>query len=129
MPNRIMKTTLLIPGQSTTLEMGITLLMMCASNYTDRSLPVLAVLLMVTIAYGAFRDSAGSFMMVYSLLGTRFSVSTQKLKPSKIKASWYNPRNGDFGPAIASSIQPIMTFSPPSSGPENDWVLVLNSVQ
>ncbi|MBP8303295.1 MAG: glycoside hydrolase family 140 protein [Phycisphaerae bacterium] len=74
----------------------------------------------------ATRDAGGSYAMVYAPTGRPFRVRMDKVNGPKVRAWWYNPRNG-----LASLIgefpnQGERAFSPPDSGEHLDWVLVLD---
>src|SRR5262249_45732984 len=44
--------------------------------------------------YAATRDAAGSYAMVYAPVGRPFAVRMDKITGPKVKAWWFNPRNG-----------------------------------
>ncbi len=76
--------------------------------------------------YVATRDAEGSYAMVYAPVGRPFRVAMQKIKGSRARAWWFNPRNGE-----ASLIGEFPTlgdreFVPPNPGESLDWVLVLD---
>lgn len=74
----------------------------------------------------AFRDSANSYLMVYIPIGKNIAINVAVLKSDTVLVRWFNPRTGmwvDIGP---KSTAPVMSFTPPSSGVGNDWVLVLD---
>jgi hypothetical protein len=78
--------------------------------------------------FAATRDSGGSFAMIYAPVGRPFKVRTQDLTGSKIKAWWFNPRNGEASLIGVLEKQPEMEFLPPDPGEYLDWVLVLDDV-
>jgi len=39
--------------------------------------------------------------------------------------SWFNPGNGKTGKKIVLKKKDVMDFIPPSTGEENDWVLII----
>jgi len=74
----------------------------------------------------ATRASDGSYAMVYLTSGKTVLVNLAKISGGSVTAWWYDPRRGR-----ARSIGPFPTsgtkaFVPPTSGPDNDWVLVLD---
>jgi hypothetical protein len=74
----------------------------------------------------ATRDEAGSYAMVYAPIGRKFSVNMDKLTGTKVKAWWFNPRNGK-ATAIGTFVnQGEREFTPPDYGEMLDWVLVLD---
>ncbi len=68
----------------------------------------------------------GSFLLVYLSVGQPVSVNMNKISGEKVNAWWYNPRDGKVTTAGNYSNTGSATFTPPSSGTDNDWVLVLD---
>ena len=52
-------------------------------------------------------------------------VYLNKLCESPVKASWFNPRNGQTQ-TIGITAPTESLFVPPSNGKDNDWVLILD---
>jgi hypothetical protein len=73
----------------------------------------------------AARAEDGSFVIVYSPFGHRVGVHMDKLAGTKIKAQWYDPREGTWSPIGQYSNSGVREFVPPSNGDQSDWVLVL----
>jgi predicted esterase len=74
----------------------------------------------------AMRAGDRSYALVYSASGQSFKVDLTKVSGTSVKASWFSPRDGstqDAGTFAESSAQ---TFTPPTSGYGQDWVLVLD---
>lgn len=75
----------------------------------------------------ATRDREGSYMMIYLPQGQPVTVDMNKLSGLSANGWWYDPRTGQAthieGSFPANRQQ---RFTPPSSGPENDWILVLD---
>jgi hypothetical protein len=71
------------------------------------------------------RAPDGSLAMVYSPRGEPFMLNLGMMKKPKILVSWYNPRTGYLSQLHTPESYAFQTFTPPSSGRENDWVLVL----
>jgi hypothetical protein len=64
--------------------------------------------------------------MVYAPVSRAFKVRMDAIKGEKVKAWWYNPRNGQ---AVAIGEFPSSgqrQFVPPDKGETLDWVLVLD---
>ena len=64
--------------------------------------------------------------MVYAPVGRAFTVHMDVIRGSRVRAWWFNPRNG-----VAREIGTFMndgdrTFLPPNPGEMLDWVLVLD---
>jgi hypothetical protein len=74
----------------------------------------------------ATRASDGSYAFVYSASGRPIEVRLDSISGKAIRAWWYDPRTG-----VAKGIgrfpkTATREFKPPSSGENNDWVLVLD---
>ena len=68
-------------------------------------------------------------IFAYTPYGKPIKIDMERLKPGKITASWYNPRDGidlPIGEFISSGSQ---EFAPHSVGRGSDWVLVLKSIK
>jgi hypothetical protein len=74
----------------------------------------------------ATRASDGSYAFVYSASGRAIEVRLDSMPGKAIRAWWYDPRTG-----VAKAIgrfrkTATREFRPPTSGDNNDWVLVLD---
>ncbi|GAC1598115.1 MAG: glycoside hydrolase family 140 protein [Chitinophagaceae bacterium] len=76
----------------------------------------------------AFRDSSGSYLMIYLPVGNEVLINTTYLKPGKISVTWFDPRTGEYKKIGVEKRAEHMNFIAPTSGVENDWVLVLDSI-
>jgi hypothetical protein len=75
----------------------------------------------------ATRDEAGTYAMVYVPAGREFAVRTNVIKGKRIKAWWFNPRNGKATLIKTfTNTGNIQTFVPPDKGEQTDWILVLD---
>ncbi|MCC6353094.1 MAG: glycoside hydrolase family 140 protein [Verrucomicrobiae bacterium] len=74
----------------------------------------------------ATRDARGAYAFVYSPSGKPFTVDLSKLSGARIRATWFDPRNGESSPAGEFPGAESRRFAPPSSGDGHDWVLVLD---
>lgn len=76
---------------------------------------------------GAVRARDGSYAMVYAPQGRSFSVDLKKITGDYAVGWWFNPDTGEatriYGTFATTSAH---EFTPPSSGKEIDWVLVLD---
>jgi len=72
-------------------------------------------------------SSDQSFALVYVALGQSVTLNLEKVMESEIHAWWYNPRNGDVVQIEEMKSSGIKEFTPPTSGWDNDWMLVLDS--
>jgi len=79
-----------------------------------------------TRRFSATRDETGSYAMVYAPVGRPFKVRMEKITGPKVKAWWYNPRDG--GATAIGEFPNIgeREFLPPNPGEALDWVLVLD---
>jgi hypothetical protein len=76
--------------------------------------------------YVATRDSEGSYAMVYVPTGRTFKVKMDKLGGAKVKAWWFNPRDGKATLIGEFPNTGEREFIPPAKGENLDWVLVLD---
>ena len=74
----------------------------------------------------ATRDEAGTYAMVYSPAGRAFRVRMDAVKAPKVKAWWYNPRNGKATAIGELPATETHEFTPPDAGEYLDWILVLD---
>ncbi len=72
------------------------------------------------------RDEAGSYAMVYAPVGRKFSVRMDKITGLKVKAWWFNPRDGKATSIGTFENKGEREFTPPDHGEMIDWVLVLD---
>jgi hypothetical protein len=78
--------------------------------------------------FAATRDSAGSYAMVYVPVGRPFKVRTEVLQCNRVKAWWFNPRDGTATPIGTFARGVEKEFVSPDKGETVDWVLVLDDV-
>jgi beta-glucanase (GH16 family) len=64
--------------------------------------------------------------MVYAPVGRAFKVRMDVIKGAKVRASWYNPRNGQAAVIGEFANTGEREFQPPDKGEMLDWVLVLD---
>ena len=76
--------------------------------------------------FAATRDRDGSYAMVYAPVGRSFKVNLSKIGGTKIKAWWFNPRNGKADAIGSFDNRGEREFTPPDAGEMLDWVLVLD---
>jgi len=74
----------------------------------------------------ATRDTDGTYAMVYAPVGRGFQVRMDAIKGAKVKAWWYNPRNGQAAAIGEFPNTGEREFLPPDKGEMLDWVLVLD---
>lgn len=68
------------------------------------------------------------YAMVYFPTGLEAEIIPDAIGGKKIKAWWYNPRNGESKFLGTFKGKGTVKFAPPSSGRGNDWILVLDDV-
>ncbi len=68
-----------------------------------------------------------TFAVFYIPTGNRTVVSVRKIAGDHIKAWWFNPRQNSSQLIGEFSKSKAQTFHPPTSGRNNDWVLVIDS--
>ncbi len=66
------------------------------------------------------------YLFVYSAQGRPFTVNLGKISGERLKAWWYNPRNGAAEEVGVFDNRGTREFAPPSQGFGADWVLVLD---
>ncbi len=79
-----------------------------------------------TRRFVATRDESGSYAMVYVPVGRKFSVRMDKITGPKVKAWWFDPRDGKATAIGTFENKGERTFTPPAPGELLDWVLVLD---
>lgn len=82
-----------------------------------------------TAHIGATRDAQGRYAMVYLPHGQPVTVDLSLLA-GRVNAWWFDPRSG-AATRIKGEFSPAgrQTFTPPSNGNEQDWVLVLDDAR
>jgi hypothetical protein len=76
--------------------------------------------------FAGTRDQDGTFALVYAPIGRAFKVNLDAIKGRRVKAWWFNPRNGRAtGIGVFTNAGP-REFTPPDKGEMLDWVLVLD---
>jgi hypothetical protein len=76
----------------------------------------------------ATRDTAGRYALIYIPDGRPVTIDLTKLPGARMSVSWFDPRTGEAQQADAQiPLDGIRTFTPPTSGRDQDWVLVISS--
>lgn len=74
----------------------------------------------------AMRQKDGGFILAYLTFGNRVGIDVSKLSGKRFKASWFDPREGVFAEiGTFANGGGAAEFVPPTSGRDNDWVLVV----
>ncbi len=79
-----------------------------------------------TRRYAATRDAAGSYALVYAPVGRPFTVRMDVISGPRVRAWWFNPRDGSARAIGTYANRGTRRFDPPDRGEELDWVLVLD---
>ncbi len=74
----------------------------------------------------ATRDESGTYAMVYAPVGRSFKVNMGVIKGAKVKAWWFNPRDGKATAIGTFDNKGEHEFIPPDKGEMLDWLLVLD---
>ena len=53
-------------------------------------------------------------------------MKTDFIKGNTIHAWWFNPKTGKASSIAATKKEPVLLFTTPTVGTENDWVLVID---
>jgi ABC-type sugar transport system substrate-binding protein len=80
-----------------------------------------------TRRFVATRDEQGRYAMVYAPIGRAFKVRMDKIAGAKVKAWWFNPRDGTATVIGEFPNTGEREFAPPNPGEFLDWVLVLDN--
>jgi hypothetical protein len=76
----------------------------------------------------ATRDEAASYMLVYTPAGRPFRVRTGRLSGERLRAWWFDPRDGKAQLLGEFPKTDTRQFTPPMPGEQMDWVLVVDDV-
>ena len=77
----------------------------------------------------AFRDSVGSYEMIYIPIGKAITINTSFINSKKLNAWWFNPRSAESIIIGTLANKLIMDFTTPTIGFENDWVLIIDNAK
>lgn len=73
----------------------------------------------------AARAKDWSFLIVYSPFGENFTIRKSRLPARRLKEIWFDPRYGVAHLVHRSDNQGFQTYTPPTHGRGQDWVLIL----
>ncbi len=76
----------------------------------------------------ALRARDGSFVLAYLPFGGSVSINLERLGGSEVRAQWYDPRLGTWREIGRFARARDREFTAPTSGDQEDWVLVLDAV-
>jgi hypothetical protein len=77
----------------------------------------------------AFRDSIGSYEMIYIPAGKAITVNTSCIHSKQLNAWWFNPRTAESIVIGKMANKSTMDFTTPTIGFENDWVLIIDNAK
>ena len=70
------------------------------------------------------------YAFVYTYNGKNIAINMGKIEGDQVKASWYDPRNGETSEIDTFANEGVHEFDPPGDVQDgNDWVLILDSVK
>lgn len=76
--------------------------------------------------FSATRDTERTYAMVYAPVGRKFNVHMDAIGGARVKAWWFNPRNGQANEIGTFPSEGEREFIPPDYGEMIDWLLVLD---
>ncbi len=76
--------------------------------------------------FTATADTDGTYIMVYAPIGRKFTVKTSGIRSERLRAWWYNPRNGKAEKIGTFDNSDSMEFISPTPGEHLDWILVID---
>jgi hypothetical protein len=77
----------------------------------------------------ALRSGDGTSLIVYSPKGEPFTVDRAVINGIRVRQSWFDPRYGVTYEFHTTDTRSLQTFTPPTSGRGQDWVLVLEAAK
>ena len=77
----------------------------------------------------AARADDGSLGFISSPRGESFTVNKSLIKADRVKEIWYDPRYGVAYEIHTTDRWGFQTYTPPTSGRGNDWVLILEDAK
>ena len=77
----------------------------------------------------AARARDGRFLIAYLPMGHTAGLRLDKLSARKVKARWYDPRQGTWRAIGVYPNTGTRQFTGPSQGARSDWVLILEDAE
>ncbi len=74
----------------------------------------------------AAKSRDGDFAIIYFANPREVEIDVSALSGDQLNGYWYNPRTGMSDPIGWIEKEDVQKFTPPSTTPETDWVLVLD---
>ncbi len=69
--------------------------------------------------------SDGSFAFIYSPRGEKFTIDKGLIQATRTNEIWFDPRYGITYKIHSPDTKGMQTFTPPTSGRGNDWILII----
>lgn len=69
-----------------------------------------------------------TLLLAYSPRGLSFTLDRSALSGRRVRESWFNPRYGGTFHSHTGDTKAMQTYTPPTSGRGQDWVLVLEGL-
>lgn len=66
-----------------------------------------------------------SYAIIYSPRGEAFTIDQSVIKAKQLRSIWYDPRYGISHPILNGNTFGIQTYTPPTNGRGNDWILII----
>jgi len=70
----------------------------------------------------------GSYLITYLSVGQPVTIGMKKIAGPKVRAFWFDPREGKTIEIGEFENKGFQTFIPPSFGKESDWILVIDDL-
>ena len=67
----------------------------------------------------------GSFAFIYSPRGEKFAIDKSRIQGLRSNEIWFDPRYGIAYAIHSTDTKGIQTYTPPTSGRGNDWILII----
>lgn len=67
----------------------------------------------------------GTFAIVYTPRGESFTIDKSVIQADRIRESWFDTRYGVSHPIHTGDTKGIQTYTPPTSGRGQDWILII----
>ncbi len=74
----------------------------------------------------AFRDSKGSYIMVYITQGKTITINTSAIAADSLRGWWFNPATAETVDIGVLANTGNITLTTPTQGFGNDWVLIID---
>jgi hypothetical protein len=74
----------------------------------------------------AFRAADNGYAMIYLPVGKSITVNTSFMKCKEVMAWWFNPKDASVQKKGKVERKDSMEFTSPTTGKENDWVLIID---